>query len=479
MTGGYDPRDEGELEAAWRIALASRGFARGEAGNSPRETEGGEEAMAPPCLASSLARHSRVTWGVRVGFGASRATFTGMDRGSASSGAVSGRLSTGRSVTRSAASRRSRRRLRGIDAARAIAVFGMVMVHFGPNPAPDTALGNLYGVSHGRASVLFVLLAGVGVALLVGNRSGDRSGGGTVRRPAFVRGRLVLRGALLLPLGLWLQGLDHGALVILQYYAVYFLFAALVLTIPDRWLLAGGAAVLVAGPLVYLWGQTVVPEWYVRGETASLDDPTVKIVDDLLLTGAYPLITWAAPLLIGLWVGRRDLTAPAVRWWLFALGLAVAIGAALSADWLSAAFGGPSGEPGESGFAALFTDQPHRQMPLWMLGALGSACAVLGGMLLLADRLPRATWPLAATGQLALTVYVGHLLLLAAYPELLKREEVTEAFFIVGAFMVLVAVACTLWRAVLPRGPLEAALAAPWRFVEWVITKAHYRSRRG
>jgi hypothetical protein len=59
-------------------------------------------------------------------------------------------------------------RLRGVDAsstppARSRCLLGMVMVHFGPSPVPDTALGNLYsGVSHGRASVLFVLLAGVG-----------------------------------------------------------------------------------------------------------------------------------------------------------------------------------------------------------------------------------------------------------------------------------------------------------------------------
>src|SRR5215213_370606 len=86
---------------------------------------------------------------------------------------------------------------------------GMVMVHFGPNPRPQTPLGDLYGVSHGRASVLFALLAGVGVVLLVGDRSRGRS--------SLIRGRLVLRGALLLPLGLWLQELDHGALVILQY----------------------------------------------------------------------------------------------------------------------------------------------------------------------------------------------------------------------------------------------------------------------
>src|SRR5919205_2258873 len=167
-----------------------------------------------------------------------RAALPGIDRGLVSNGAVSGRHATDVSEeTRStASSRQPHRRLRGVDAARAIAVLGMVMAHFGPNPVPDTVLGNVYGVSHGRASVLFALLAGVGVALLVG----DRLRGW----PSLARGRLVLRGTLLLPLGLWLQGLDHGALVILQYYAVYFLFAALVLTLSDRWLLAGGAAVL-------------------------------------------------------------------------------------------------------------------------------------------------------------------------------------------------------------------------------------------
>jgi uncharacterized membrane protein YeiB len=110
-------------------------------------------------------------------------------------------------------------------------------------------------------------------------------------------------------------------------------------------------------------------------------------------------------------------------------------------------------------------------MPLWMLGSIGSACAVLGGMLLLTDRLPRATWPLAATGQLALTVYVGHLLLLAALPELLKREAVTEAFLTVGVFVLLTAAVCTLWRAVLPRGPLEAAFSAPWWIIERVVRR--------
>jgi peptidoglycan/LPS O-acetylase OafA/YrhL len=186
----------------------------------------------------------------------------------------------------------------------------------------------------------------------------------------------------------------------------------------------------------------------------------------LLLTGKYPLVTWAAPLLVGLWIGRRNLATPAVRWWLLILGLAIAVAAALASDWLTETLGGPFEGLHDPRFAVLLTDEPHSEMPLWMLGSIGSACAVLGGMLLLADRLPRATWPLVATGQLALTVYVGHLLLLDAFPELLKRDTVPEAFLTVGAFMLLAVAASTLWRAVLPRGPLEAALAAPWWIVE-------------
>ncbi len=351
------------------------------------------------------------------------------------------------------------RRLGGVDAARAVAVLGMVMVHFGPNPAPDTVFGNLYEVSHGRASVLFVLLAGVGVALLVGRGSGTGSPGRmTVWR---TRGRLLARAALLLPLGLWLQGLDHGVLVILQYYAVYFLLAALVLALPDLWLLVGAALALLGGPVLYLMAETVVPRLF-AGYPATLGDPLLGTSRDLLLSGSYPLVVWSAPLLVGLWVGRRGLYSPTVRWCLLGAGLTIAVAAPLVSGWISAVPGGPI-------FAELATIEPHSQMPLWMAGSIGSACAALAGSLLLVDRLPRTTWPLVATGQLALSVYVGHLLLLDSYEGLLRHDTVPAATAAVGAFMLIAATACTLWRAVLPRGPLEAALAAPWWAIERVI----------
>ena len=367
-------------------------------------------------------------------------------------------------------------RLGGVDAARAVAVLGMVIIHFGPNPIPDTFFGNLYEVPHGRASVLFVLLAGVGVALLTAGRSGD---GLRWRATAWqARGRLLFRAALLLPLGLWLQGLDHGVLVILQYYAVYFLLAALVLALPDRWLLMAGAFALLCGPVSYFVGETARPGWF-DGYPAKLGDPLSSIARDLLLSGAYPLAVWSAPLFVGLWVGRRSLSSPAVRWWLLGVGLAVAVAVPLVSDGLTAALDGPTGGTGP-GFSGLVTDEPHSQMPLWMAGSIGSACAVLGGALLLVEKLPRVSWPLVATGQLALSVYVGHLLLLDSYEELLRHEALPAAATTAGMFMLLAATTCMLWRAALPRGPLEAALATPWWTFERVarLRTAHGRDGR-
>lgn len=354
---------------------------------------------------------------------------------------------------------RPNQRLYGIDAARAIAIVGMVMVHFGPGAVPETALGGLYALSEGRASVLFVLLAGVGVALLSVGRTADRRSGGGI---ALRRGRLVVRGALLLPIGLWLQTLDHGVLVILQYYAIYFLLAAVVLSLSDRWLLAAIATALICGPLAYLGGAMVAPEWYVD-QPAAIGDTVGNVASDLLISGAYPLLTWSAPLLAGICIGRRDLSAPSVRWSLLIGGLAVAVAAALCATALTAVADPQAGQPG---LADLATDEPHSQMPLWMAGAIGSACAVLGGMLLVADRLTRTIWPLIVTGQMALSVYVGHLLFLAAYAELVRHDEVPAAFLTVGAFMLGAAVLCVLWRTVFSRGPLEASIAAPWWIVE-------------
>jgi uncharacterized membrane protein YeiB len=344
--------------------------------------------------------------------------------------------------------RRPTSRITGIDLARAAAILGMLAVHVGPTEGEGFA-GALYAAPHGRASILFGLLAGVGVSLLAGSSR---------TTPAKARVTLAWRAALLLPIGLALQLLDHGALVILQDYALLFVLGLVMIAVPDRWLLALAGAFAVFGSLGFLWGTIAAPAVFDRGPIA-ITDPVGSIVHGLVLSGPYPLITWAAPFLLGMWLGRRDLRAPAVRMALLAGGGAAAVLAVVTSAGLVAVFG----EPTETaGWDHLLLQAPHSQMPLWLIGATGSAVFVLGGALIVADRAPRLVRPLVATGQLALTVYVGHLVALHLAPDALTAEEVLSAVGLVAAFTLTAAVFASSWLAAFRRGPLEMLLRPPW-----------------
>lgn len=65
-------------------------------------------------------------------------------------------------------------------------------------------------------------------------------------------------------------------------------------------------------------------------------------------------------------------------------------------------------------------------------------------------------------GQLALTIYVGHLVALALWPGLFIRGDFFAAMMSVIRFSVVVALASVVWRRFFSRGPLEAALRLPW-----------------
>lgn len=362
------------------------------------------------------------------------------------------------------------RRLDGIDVARALAIIGMVTVHIGPLPPEAGGLAAfVYGSFHGKASVLFVLVAGIGVALM------DRG-----RPTGEVRGRLVYRTIWLLPLGLWLQGMDHHIAVILQYYALYFLLLAPFVALRDRTLLVLAAVLLPIGSvLVLLAGGPATTQ---PGVTVA-DGPVGGLVGDLMLTGYYPVATWLAPMIAGLWLGRRELRDPRLQRWLVAGGLALLVGATWVGRGLEALAGRGAGEVGAGPGGApdwwrLVSTAPHANMPLAVLGALGLAVAVVGVAVPVADRWPRLLWPLAAAGRLALTIYVGHILVFAATGDLLLADDLADGLRLVAAFTAISAAASVAWLRVAARGPLEAAARWPWEHtVRPAIVRLHARLR--
>jgi uncharacterized membrane protein YeiB len=342
-------------------------------------------------------------------------------------------------------------RLGGIDMARGVAIVGMVMVHIGPQDAPGGGLlGAAYRSSHGRASILFIVLAGIGVSLLTGGPSGTRLTDATAR--------LWWRAVVLLPIGLALQSLPVNVAVILQYYAVYYVIASGLMRLGDRTVLAVAAGSATLGPVVLIWLHQVAPAWFQTGVPRWHD--AARIIRDILVTGYYPAIVWTAPLAIGIWIGRRDLRDTRAAGLLLAGGaLAAAIGFVLS-DALVAALG-PASQEGD--WRQLATIEPHNEMPLWVLTSTGIATAIVGCCLHLARRLPRVVWPAVAFGQLAFSVYILHVLVLAWQPEWLLREEVVPAWLSVARFAVVSIALATAYRAVASRGPFEQLLRAPWR----------------
>ena len=339
-------------------------------------------------------------------------------------------------------------RIRGVDLARGLAIVGMIAVHVGPTDIGGLA-GRLYAAPHGRASLLFVLVAGLGVSLLAGSRSGTGSAAGW---------RLGWRALLLLPAGLALQTLDHGVNVILQEYAALFLLAILAMRLSNRWLLGIAGTAALAGPLIFLWGQIAVPDVFDRSSSTFADGPA-EIVHGLLLSGPYPLITWVAPFLLGMWLGRQDLRSRRVAIRMVVVGGLVASTAVLTARSLIALLGPPivGGD-----VRSLATSAAHSQMPLWLVGGTAAAVLVLGVCLLLADGLPRVTWPLRALGQLALTAYAAHLIALHLGGPQLRSDDLPEAVWLLLGFIVVLAAMAMAWLARFPRGPLEQVLHVAW-----------------
>jgi uncharacterized membrane protein YeiB len=352
-------------------------------------------------------------------------------------------------------------RIRGVDLARGLAVLGMVMVHFGPVGTEGFGLvGAAYRAPHGRASILFVLVAGVGVSLLAGDRGPAR-----LRDASW---RLAWRAVVLAPLGLALATLPTDVAVILHFYALYLCLGIVCLRLPDRLLLWLAAVSALLGPVVVLISRQSRPEWFSSRSTDWTD--VEQVAAEFIVSGRFPIVVWAAPLFVGMWIGRQDLHSSKLVGRLTAVGVLIAAGAFGVERLLRAQVQDPVGG---TDWRQLATLEPHSQMPLWIVSSTGIALAVLGGCVLGARAVPRLVWPLVALGQQALSIYVAHILVLADQPELLKRGTFSEAWWSVGRFAIVVLLLATAWRAIARRGPVEAFLHLPW----WVTGRLRTLAR--
>ena len=324
------------------------------------------------------------------------------------------------------------RRIVGVDTARGIAVLGMVTAHVGPDDAwRTTPPGGWSQLADGRPSALFVLLAGVGLALLSG---GDRPVDGV--RLVQARLRVLVRAVLLVLLGTVLVLLGTPVVVILVVYAGLFAAGVAVLRMPRWGLVVSAVVVALVGPVLRLW----LVDHVAIVDERPLDLPTV------MLGHYYPAVVWFAYVLVGLAVGRSDLRAPRTHAWLAVWG-AVLVAAGHGGAWLARLALGEVTE--------LTTAEPHSSTVFEVTGNVGTCLLVLAAALAVGVRWPRALAPVTATGALALTAYTGQLVALAALGPEVVYGATTGGWV---TFLLVTVALCWVWHAALGRGPLEALL---------------------
>lgn len=359
--------------------------------------------------------------------------------------------------------------------ARCLALLGMVATHVVDARTPSGDLTFAQALAGGRASALFAVLAGVSIALVTGRTRPLR--GHPLARSAM---GLTVRALLVAGLGLALGEIDSGIAVILTYYGLMFVLALPFLTLSSPALFALGSAWVIAVPVLSHWLRPHLPERDFDSPTwGQLVDDPLGLLSELTFTGYYPAVPWLAFLLVGMAVGRSDLTRRRTATALVVVGAVLAFAAtvisrsltaraevgralltdpqstdATSAELLDRIAGGlPGTTPTGGGWEWLLVVAPHSATPFDLAQTIGSALAVIGLAVLVVGASSgvahRAIALFFGAGTMTLTLYTLHVVLRSRdlLPDGLRDSYAFHALVLLGVGQLFVAVR--------RRGPLE------------------------
>ena len=333
-------------------------------------------------------------------------------------------------------------RVAGVDLARGLAVLGMLAAHllWIEDPFAWQDASTWVVVVEGRSSILFATLAGVSIGLVTG-------GGAPLRGEAMrtARFRLAVRALILWVIGILLILTGVPVYVILPAYALLFLLALPLVSLPARVLLPLAAMLAIVMPFVQA-GLDELPLWRtIPGNDLSL-----------AIGWHYPFPLWIVFVVAGLGIARAGIGRLSVQLWALAVGGSLAV----VAYGVDAATGVDEASEHLSFWGAVWTARPHSSGLLEALGSGGFALAVIAACLLACRTV--IVWvvlPLRAVGAMPLTAYVGQIVVWAVVAgTVLGDTGDLGGFRDLGPYAPLTLwtiVACTAWALLVGRGPLE------------------------
>jgi uncharacterized protein len=349
-----------------------------------------------------------------------------------------------------------KQRIIGIDVARALAVIGMIIVNFkvvfGEKGQPWVK--SFASLFDGKAAATFVVLAGVGLALMTNSAINHRD----KAKIKVARIRIAKRAVLLFIIGV--SYITIWPADILHFYGIYMAITVVLLTCKEKTILISGIAIIVAYPILI----TVFN--YETGwnfETLDYQDFwTFKgFIRNLFFNGFHPVLPWTAFMLFGYWFGKQDLNndkfVKKTFWMSTIIFISIQVVSYLTISILS-----EGNQEAAFRLTAIFGTKPMPPLPIYMFNGIAIAFAIISACILIAKKFENSfiIGALNKTGQLALTFYVAHVVVGMGIIEIINPSKIGDYSieFSVGyamVFCLLCILFAVIWRKYYNSGPLE------------------------
>ncbi len=276
---------------------------------------------------------------------------------------------------------------------------------------------------------------------------------------------ILKRAAFLFIVGLLFSCVWHAD--ILHFYGAYFAVAVLLVNAPDRILFILTGAVLVcsiclAMPFNYIALPTIDSVWEPAYWTKE------GILGDLFINGCYPVFPWIIYFLLGLWLGRQNLSDSRMQKTIFLIAAQIIaiceVVASLQELLFILAGSFLSNNPILIFFLRALDTSPFSSSILSVFSASSTALVIIILSMKLATRAGHSKWlkPFNATAQMSLTLYIVHIGIIQLFLLLSGRgameTSLEEAWIWAMLFCLLLILLATYWVNHFGRGPLEKIL---------------------
>ncbi|PKV51668.1 putative membrane protein YeiB [Aquimarina sp. MAR_2010_214] len=348
------------------------------------------------------------------------------------------------------------KRIIGIDVARALAIFGMIIVNFkmafGNHGTPF--LNTILGILDGKAAATFVVLAGVGISLMTKGAL-HRNNADELNRNKY---KLLKRALFLFLIGISYSTIWQAD--ILHFYGIYILLAIFLIKSNPKTLLSIAIGMIILYPiLMILWDydngwdyikMTYTNLWTVKG-----------FFKNLFFNGFHPVIPWSAFMIIGMWFGKMELSNTTIvikaLWGSLTIFITVQI-----LSYFSILFFSMGNQEMITELTPILGTDPMPPLPLYMISGSSLAIFLISSCILISKKYENTTFihTLKSTGQLALTFYIAHVIIGMGVIELvspIKMGEFTVDFSFLYALLFIIV--CLIFSVISKKhtkyGPIE------------------------